>query len=173
MDTLFIYLTATWLGLAAAVPAQAQQMAAPARIDFASLPLQRAIKVVHGNGARRLAVFSDPDCPYCQLLERDTLERLDNVTIYTFLFPLARHGDAARKSQLIWCAPDPALAWQEWMRYRKLPAARACVPPLRANLTLANKLGIRVTPTLILPQGEAVLGAIDAETLEGKLGETP
>src|SRR5262245_22578127 len=34
-------------------------------IDFAKLPLEKAIKTVKGSGKRRLAVFSDPDCPFC------------------------------------------------------------------------------------------------------------
>ena len=39
------------------------------KVDFASLPLDRAVKVVKGNGSRRMAVFSDPNCPYCKQLE--------------------------------------------------------------------------------------------------------
>jgi thiol:disulfide interchange protein DsbC len=33
------------------------------KVDFASLPLADAIKVVKGNGSRKMAVFSDPNCP--------------------------------------------------------------------------------------------------------------
>ena len=167
MQTIVKYLAALMLCLAGA--AGAQELAVPARIDFASLPLERAIKTVHGNGKRQLAVFSDPDCPYCQKLERETLNRMDDVTIYTFLFPLDRHNDAARKSRLIWCAPDRALAWNNWMQDRQLPPPGICVPPLTANLKLGKKLGVSVTPTLVLPQGEFLLGAVDAETLEQKL----
>src|SRR5262245_17075993 len=36
------------------------------RIDFAQLPLEAAIKTVRGKGTRRIAVFSDPHCPYCK-----------------------------------------------------------------------------------------------------------
>jgi thiol:disulfide interchange protein DsbC len=34
------------------------------KVDFSSLPLDQAIKVVKGNGSRKLVVFSDLDCPY-------------------------------------------------------------------------------------------------------------
>jgi thiol:disulfide interchange protein DsbC len=38
-----------------------------ARIDFNALPLADAMKDVRGRGSRvTLAIFSDPDCPYCQ-----------------------------------------------------------------------------------------------------------
>ena len=42
----------------------AQSMDAHNAIDFGSLPVAQAIKVVKGNGKRQLAVFADPDCPY-------------------------------------------------------------------------------------------------------------
>ncbi|MFX6895484.1 DsbC family protein, partial [Acinetobacter baumannii] len=38
--------------------------------------LKDAIKTVKGNGKRKLVVFSDPDCPYCQQLERN-LQSID------------------------------------------------------------------------------------------------
>ncbi|MBP8267611.1 MAG: DsbC family protein, partial [Zoogloea sp.] len=55
-------------------------------VAFDQLPLADAIKTVRGKGERRLAVFSDPNCPYCQQLEPE-LASLDNVTVYTFLVP--------------------------------------------------------------------------------------
>ena len=36
--------------------------------------------------ARTLAIFSDPDCPYCRRLEAE-IKGLTDVTIYTFLMP--------------------------------------------------------------------------------------
>ena len=38
-------------------------------IDWKSLPLQDAIKTVKGNGKRQIAIFSDPNCPYCKQLD--------------------------------------------------------------------------------------------------------
>ncbi|NOT15848.1 MAG: DsbC family protein, partial [Methylotenera sp.] len=73
------------------------------KIDFNSLPLNQAIKVVKGDGSRKLVVFSDVDCPFCKRLERNEITQLDNVTVYTFLYPIEQlHPDAANKSKLIW-----------------------------------------------------------------------
>jgi Disulfide bond isomerase protein N-terminus/Thioredoxin-like domain len=58
-------------------------------IDFASLPLKDAVVIKQGSGARRLAVFGDPNCGYCKRFERD-LAKLQDVTIYTFLYPRPR-----------------------------------------------------------------------------------
>ena len=55
------------------------------KIDFKKLPFQNSIKIVKGNGERKLAVFSDVDCPFCKKLEKETFSKLENVTIYTFL----------------------------------------------------------------------------------------
>ncbi|MGN6994584.1 DsbC family protein, partial [Neisseria sp. P0009.S005] len=50
------------------------------KIDFASLPLYKAIKEVRGNGKLKVAVFSDPDCPYCKRLEHE-FEKMTDITI--------------------------------------------------------------------------------------------
>ena len=54
------------------------------KIDFNSLPLNQAIKVVKGNGSRKLVVFSDVDCPFCKRLEQNELSNIDDVTILHF-----------------------------------------------------------------------------------------
>ena len=55
------------------------------RVNFLKLPFDKAIKVVKGNGERKIAVFSDVDCPFCKKLEKEALSELDNITIYTYL----------------------------------------------------------------------------------------
>jgi thiol:disulfide interchange protein DsbC len=80
----------------------ADRLEAARRIDFASLPLADAITTVRGDGSRVLAVFSDPDCPYCRKLEQE-LAKLDNVTVHTFLYPLERNSIPRRAS-----APSPS-----------------------------------------------------------------
>jgi thiol:disulfide interchange protein DsbC len=93
-----------------------------ARVDFTQLPLPDAMKEVRGDGSRVLAIFSDPDCPYCQRLESD-LRGLTNVTIYTFLMPLVSlHPAAHRKAVSIWCARDRLATWQAAM-WRAEPVA--------------------------------------------------
>ncbi|HWT28742.1 MAG TPA: DsbC family protein, partial [Methylophilaceae bacterium] len=94
------------------------------KVDFASLPLDQAIKVVKGNGSRKLVVFSDPDCPFCKRLEQRELVNITDVTIYTFLFPLEQlHPDAANKARAIWCSADKSKAWTDWVLNNQLPKA--------------------------------------------------
>ncbi|WP_035061076.1 DsbC family protein [Andreprevotia chitinilytica] len=139
------------------------------KTDFKLLPLDKAIKEVRGDGSRQLAVFSDPDCPYCHRLENDSLKGVTNVTIYTFLFPLNIHPDAMRKSQAIWCASgNDVAAWRNWMDNKKLPdpIKTDCTTPITENLALGEKMGITGTPALVFTTGQIVPGAIPKEQIE-------
>lgn len=74
------------------------------KIDVSKLPLDQAIKQVKGKGERVIYLFSDPDCPYCHKLEQE-LKKIDNVTIYLFLYPIATlHPNAVEISNKIWCS---------------------------------------------------------------------
>ena len=141
------------------------------RIDFASLPLDQAIKVVKGNGSRKLVVFSDVDCPYCKRLERNELSNITDVTIYTFLYPIEQlHPDAASKSKLIWCANDRVKAWSDWILRDQLPAAAGnCEVPLEKVGQLARKSGVTRTPTLFFADGRRMLGAQPYKEIERML----
>lgn len=137
------------------------------RIAWAQLPLADAIQRVKGNGSRALAVFSDPACTYCQRLEAE-LERLDHVTLYTFLVPF----QGAALPAAIWCAADRAGAWQQVMLAgdTALPAPDTpCASPLERNLALARQLGVRGTPTLLFADGRRLDGYHDAAAIEAKL----
>jgi thiol:disulfide interchange protein DsbC len=138
------------------------------KVDFNSLPLEQAIKVVKGNGSRKLVVFSDVDCPFCKKLEQNELVNIDNVTVYTFLYPIEQlHPDAANKSKSIWCASNRVKAWQDWIFNNKLPgSATNCEVPLERVGELARKMGVTSTPTLIFSDGRRMLGAQPHKEIE-------
>jgi thiol:disulfide interchange protein DsbC len=138
-------------------------------VAFETLPLAQAIKVVKGNGQRRVAVFSDPDCPYCKQLER-TLAGMNDTTVYVLLYPITSlHPDAANKAHAIWCSKDRADTWLGWMREQKPPksvSAPCKDDPVQSLQALGKKLYISSTPTLMFPSGKRVSGAMPAEELE-------
>jgi thiol:disulfide interchange protein DsbC len=137
------------------------------KINFGVLPLERAIKVVKGNGSRKFAVFSDPDCPYCQQLEK-TLESVTDITMFVFLYPIASlHPQAPVKAHAIWCAPDRSAAWNQWMHQKILPPTKSCGgDPIDALQKLGDELHINSTPTLFFADGRRVAGAIPVEELQ-------
>lgn len=138
------------------------------KIDFNSLPLDQAIKVVKGNGSRKLVVFSDVDCPYCKRLERNEMTNITDVTVYTFLYPIAQlHPDSANKSKSIWCAKDRVKAWEDWIMRDQLPKTTSnCEVPIEKIGELARKLGVTSTPTLIFADGKRMLGAQPYKEIE-------
>lgn len=136
-------------------------------IDFGSLPLQLAIKSVHGKGTRQVAVFADPLCPFCQEFETD-LVKLDDVTVYTFLYPLESvHPGATEKAHQLWCAPDRDAAWSKWMVDKQSPAVRECADdPVKQLAALGDRLRINSTPTLFFHSGRRATGLPPPEALE-------
>jgi len=140
------------------------------KVDFASLPLGDAVKVVKGNGSRKMAVFSDPNCPYCKQLE-STLKSMDNVTVYTFLYPVLS-PDSETKSRAIWCATDRAKSWQAWMVDHKAPqsvSGNCDSSAIDKNLALGRGMNVTGTPTIILADGRRLPGAVSAKELDSAL----
>lgn len=139
-------------------------------VDFSALPLADAFTVVQGSGARKLAVFADPNCGYCKRFERD-LQKVQNVTVYTFLYPILS-PDSAEKSRNIWCAKDRVSAWQDHMLRERAPAAASCdTAALQRNLAFGKKHKITGTPTLIFLDGSRVPGAISAQEVDKRLAQ--
>ncbi|MGF6440265.1 DsbC family protein [Paraburkholderia youngii] len=135
-------------------------LAAQPKVDWASLPLNDAIKTVKGDGSRKFALFADPDCVYCARLYSDAISHLDNVTIYTFLFPIdSLHPGASDKSRKLWCAPDRAKAWEDWQSRHALAEDNgACSTPLERNASLAQRLHVTGTPVVIFADGTEAAG---------------
>lgn len=135
------------------------------RVEYPSALLGNAIKTVKGNGSRQLVVFSDPNCPYCKKLEQE-LAKVDNVTIYTFLYPILG-DDSKTLSIATWCAGDRAQAWSNLMLNQKRPSLLSCTTPISDNTVLGSRLGVTGTPTLIAADGRILPGAAPA----GKISE--
>jgi thiol:disulfide interchange protein DsbC len=141
------------------------------RVDFKSLPLDQAVKIVRGDGTRTLVTFEDPNCGYCKKLYRD-LANMKNVTIYTFLYPILAQ-DSMDKARAVWCAKDRAKAWDDWMRNGKAPptAAADCKDPLQQTVALGRKLDVSGTPTLVFTDGRRLPGAVPADRIEATFKE--
>jgi len=142
------------------------------RVAFDSLPLDLAFKRVKGTGERKLVIFSDADCPFCARLEQE-LKSVDNVTIYTFLYPIdTLHPDAARKSRMIWCSADKVKAWDEFFATGALPDNKGdCDNPVVATNALGQKLKVAATPTLVFADGSVVPGALPAQQIESEFAQ--
>lgn len=139
-------------------------------IQFSALPLQDAIVWSHGDGSRKLVVFSDPNCTFCKKFEPE-LKQLKNVTVYTFPYPILS-PDSEQKSRTIWCAKDRAKTWEGWMLKGTVPEVEngSCeATAVERNLALGQRLRISGTPTIVFEDGRRIAGMLQLAELEIKL----
>ncbi|WP_295640810.1 DsbC family protein [uncultured Methylibium sp.] len=139
-------------------------------IDFDKLPLKDAVVWKTGTGARRIAVFSDPNCGYCKRFERE-LAGVKDLTVYTFLVPVLG-GDSPEKVNAIWCAKDPTQAYRNWMVDGVEPPKLlgACKSsPIERNVALGRKHRVQGTPAIFFEDGTRVPGMLNAAQLEKQL----
>ncbi|MFO1326931.1 MAG: DsbC family protein [Rubrivivax sp.] len=136
-------------------------------VEFSQLPVKDAIVYKQGSGARKMAVFADPNCGYCKRFERDLLA-LKDVTIYTFVYPILG-PDSNVKSRDIWCAKDPAKAWRTWMIDGTVPtkAMGQCdTAALDRNVEFGRKYRVQGTPALFFEDGTRRPGALPGAEVE-------
>jgi thiol:disulfide interchange protein DsbC len=140
-------------------------------IDFSQLPLESAVKIVRGDGSRKIAVFEDPKCGYCKRFERD-LAKVDNLTMYVFLYPILSE-ESRQQSAGVWCAPDRAKAWLDLMLKDTVPPAASakCETPLDKIVAFGREKRITGTPTVIFEDGQRVPGAMSTAAIEKRLAE--
>ena len=137
-------------------------------IDFDKLPLELAVKRVKGNGKRKLAIFTDPNCAYCQKLEGE-LSTVTNVTIYRFMYPIFPGSPEIVRNVL--CSPDPSMAWERWMLSRVRPPKGSCNTQTDKVTALGHKLHIDGTPHIVFANGMDSPGFMRKAELERALDQ--
>ncbi|MFZ7310970.1 DsbC family protein [Comamonas jiangduensis] len=131
-------------------------------ISWDSLPLKHAIKEVHGNGRKKVAVFEDPLCPICRSFTK-FLDQLDDTTVYRFPFPVIDPKSAAIAGSA-WCSPNRAEAWKSVMNGQAVNAPQTCdVSGIATILQFGEKHNIQNTPTVVLANGKRLVGATPPE----------
>ena len=136
-------------------------------IDFDKLPFKDAVVFKQGSGARRMAIFADPNCGFCKRFERD-IAGMKDVTVYTFVVPILG-ADSATKSRDIWCAKDAPRAWRSWMIDNVPPpktAASCDSAAIERNLEFSKKNRINGTPVTFFVDGSRKVGALPADDIE-------
>jgi len=148
-----------------------ERMQAINKVDFKDLPLANAVVNKYGTGARKLVVFADPNCGFCKKLERESIPKLKDVTVYTILVPILS-PDSGVKSRNIWCAADRGKAWEDWIQREVATpaAAESCDSKvIDANMELARKLRVTGTPTMFFESGTRLPGALPLEEINKHL----
>jgi len=137
-------------------------------VNWNSLPFEWAVTTVRGGGRRKIAVFSDPNCPYCKRFEKD-LAKLEDITVHIFLYPVIKPESVAL-TKSVWCSKDRARAWNDLMLRDIQPtAAPDCDTPVEKLVALGRRLGANATPTWFLENGERYSGAMPLEQVRALL----
>jgi len=139
-------------------------------INFSDLPLSDALVWKNGTGARKIAVFADPNCGFCKRFET-SLQQVKDVTVYTFLYPILGE-DSIEKSRAVWCSKDKSKSWLDWMLRGVAPArgtGECDTSALQRNLAMGQKHRVNGTPAIVFEDGKRVPGAMSAEQLEKQL----
>ena len=140
------------------------------KIDFSKLPLKEALVMGPKNAKKKIAVFTDPDCPFCRKLHADikqVLAKRHDIAFYIFLRPLPMHGkDANDKAQAILCAKSLELL-DEALSGKPLPKP-SCAEAggqVAKNNALADSFGLSGTPALVREDGLVNSGYLSADQL--------
>ena len=141
-------------------------------IDWSILPLDKAIVSGDPNGME-VAIFTDPDCPFCRKLEADLLHA-KGIKVYTFLYPLTLiHPHARIHAEAIWCSKNRHKTLLDIMLHNANPTKAHCnTKALDEIQALGQKLGIHGTPTLVARDGRMFAGYMPLDRLMGWLAES-
>lgn len=139
------------------------------KIDVSTIPLDKALVLGNPKAKTKVIVFDDPECPYCAKLHgeiKKIIEKRKDIAFYIKLFPLGIHPEAYDKSKSIVCA-GTAEALDDAFARKEVPPATCETGEIDANIKLAEELGIRGTPGIILPDGRLVPGYVPEDALLG------
>jgi thiol:disulfide interchange protein DsbC len=95
---------------------------------------------------------------------KKVLEARKDIAFYIKLYPLPMHKDAYGKAKTVVCEKSLVLLEDAFAK-KSLPPAKCETSIIDDNLKLAEKLGIRGTPAIIMPNGIIIPGYKDAPSL--------
>lgn len=142
------------------------------RVDISRIPLEDALLLGKAAAATKVIVFTDPQCPYCSKLHtelQNVVERDPDIAFLIKMFPLKMHPEAYDISRSIVCAQSMELL-EKAFADQPVPKATCDTKAVDTTLDLAPQLGIRSTPTLVLPDGRVLPGFKEADELLRMLG---
>jgi thiol:disulfide interchange protein DsbC len=135
------------------------------RVDFSKIPLNEALVMGDPVAPRKVAVFTDPDCPYCAKLHKEMqqlLQQRKDIVFYILLYPL--HKDSYWKAKSILCNRSLKMLEDAFAK-KTIPKPECNTNQVDSNIQLAQGFGITGTPALVLPDGRVHPGWMPAKRL--------
>lgn len=139
------------------------------RVDASTIPLADAIVMGKPSAKRKVVVLSDPDCPHCARLHgeiKKAVAKDPDTAFFVRLYPRGNNPATFRKAHAVMCAGSEA-ALDDVYAGKDAPAPPASCgdEAVKETIRLAERLRVRGTPTMVLPDGRVVSGAMSADAL--------
>jgi thiol:disulfide interchange protein DsbC len=146
---------------------EAQQT--PQKVDLSKIPLDGSITVGSKTAAKKVIVFSDPDCPYCRKLHesiKQIIAKRPDIAFIEILHPLPMHKDSPKKVQAILCSKSVEMLDDAFSgKPVPEPPAGCTVDAMERNMALARSLNFNGTPTLVRDDGTVLSGFLPEDKL--------
>jgi thiol:disulfide interchange protein DsbC len=138
------------------------------RVDVSTIPLKDAIVLGNPSSKRRIIVLTDPSCPYCVRLHEAIKEavRKDPEAAF-FIMPYPRNpGDRFTYQRSLAAVCDKTgKTLDDAFAGKKVPPPTGLSDAVDETIRLAERLRTQGTPSMILPDGRIVTGAMGADAL--------
>ena len=95
---------------------------------------------------------------------KKVVEKRKDIVFFIKLYPLPMHKNSYEKAKAIVCEKSLSLL-DDAFAHKPLPTPKCDTKVLDENIKLAEKLGIRGTPAIILPNGIIIPGFREADVL--------
>jgi len=170
--SIFIDCSRQYLIQLVALDAYVKQMKAqqaPQKVDVAKISLADSVTVGAKNAAKKVIVFSDPDCPYCRKLHegiKQIIAKRPDIAFIEILYPLPMHKDAPKKVQAILCSKSVEMLDDAFSgKTVPEPPASCTTAAMERNTALARSLNLNSTPTMVRDDGAVLAGALPEDKL--------
>jgi thiol:disulfide interchange protein DsbC len=97
------------------------------------------------------------------------IEERKDIAFYLKVYPLKNHPEAYEKSKSILCERSLALL-EDAFEKKPIPKPKCETSAVDENMRLADKIGVKSVPSVILPDGRIIPGYKDAKTLVNLIG---
>ena len=131
------------------------------RVDLSGLNFKNGFQITKGK--RRVALFVDPNCPYCKKLLGE-IKQVTDVSVYVFLYPILG-PESRQKSSAIWNSRDKLKA----LLSDDPVGTPAGQDPVDENLAFGRQHGISSVPMMIMEDGRMLKGFMTASRIESYL----
>lgn len=130
-----------------------------------------------GGDKFRIAIFVDPECPWCKRFFQEVVPKINELTMEVFLCPVLGEN-SFDLSEAILETNDPAKALMNWFLNEEKPPRRTSDASngirklLDKNVSLSEKVAVQTVPAIFLENGKGPLGFMTAMELISQIEQS-